>query len=201
MVEESAREKSAQARRRLIVDTAVKCFAEKGFHQTSMRDLANRAGVSLGNVYNHFDSKTELILEIAKLEAEELAEFERSLDKFDCPQEALDYFIVNYAKLCADREIALLTAEIMSEGLRNVDIGVDFSNNRKLLISTIAGVIRNLWDQKTSKTNIQPEDCATFVLDLIEGTAFRFAFERKMPNKSNLAILKAGVHQLVGLDG
>lgn len=66
-------EKVKAARRARIVEAALACFVEKGFHQTGMREIAATAGVSLGNLYNHFPGKEALIALIASLEAEELA--------------------------------------------------------------------------------------------------------------------------------
>lgn len=48
-----------------IVEAALHSFTHKGFHQTSMRDIALAAGVSVGNLYNHFAGKEALIDEIA----------------------------------------------------------------------------------------------------------------------------------------
>jgi AcrR family transcriptional regulator len=54
-----------EARRAEIVAAARRCFARDGFHQTSMPDIANQAGVSAGAPYRYFSGKEELILEIA----------------------------------------------------------------------------------------------------------------------------------------
>lgn len=54
--------------REKIVEAALHSFTHKGFHQTSMRDIAQTAGVSVGNLYNHFTGKEALIGEIALLE-------------------------------------------------------------------------------------------------------------------------------------
>ena len=47
--------------RQLIVDTAVRLFAERGYEQTTMRLVAGEAGVSLGNAYYYFGSKEHLV--------------------------------------------------------------------------------------------------------------------------------------------
>ncbi|MQA24861.1 MAG: TetR family transcriptional regulator [Micromonosporaceae bacterium] len=47
--------------RALIVDTAVRLFAEHGYDQTTMRRVASDAGVSLGNAYYYFGSKEHLV--------------------------------------------------------------------------------------------------------------------------------------------
>ncbi len=40
-----------------IEDAARELFIRQGFHATSMRDIAKRAGVSLGNLYNYYETK------------------------------------------------------------------------------------------------------------------------------------------------
>src|SRR4051794_15370351 len=52
----------AQARREQILDVAVQVFARRGFHGTSMNDVAHAAGVTKPVLYQHFDSKQDLYL-------------------------------------------------------------------------------------------------------------------------------------------
>jgi AcrR family transcriptional regulator len=44
-----------------ILRTAASIFAEKGYHQASIRDIARGTGVSLSGLYYYFDSKEELL--------------------------------------------------------------------------------------------------------------------------------------------
>jgi AcrR family transcriptional regulator len=44
-----------------IVDAALELFRERGFEGTTMRAVAERAGVSVGNAYYYFSSKDELV--------------------------------------------------------------------------------------------------------------------------------------------
>jgi AcrR family transcriptional regulator len=48
----------------LIENTAMKCFATKGFHDTSISTIAKEAGISSGLMYNYFSSKEELLKSI-----------------------------------------------------------------------------------------------------------------------------------------
>jgi AcrR family transcriptional regulator len=46
---------------RLAVETvAMELFLEQGYHATSMRQIADRAELALGGIYNHFSSKEEI---------------------------------------------------------------------------------------------------------------------------------------------
>jgi AcrR family transcriptional regulator len=47
--------------RSLILETALEMFGERGYEETTMRAIAEKAGVALGNTYYHFRSKEHLI--------------------------------------------------------------------------------------------------------------------------------------------
>jgi AcrR family transcriptional regulator len=46
--------------RRAILDAAYRLFIERGYHATSMRRIAEGAGLALGGIYNHFPSKEDI---------------------------------------------------------------------------------------------------------------------------------------------
>jgi AcrR family transcriptional regulator len=54
----------AARRRRQLLDVALRVFAERGFHDTSMNDVAEAAGVTKPVLYQHFRSKRELFGEL-----------------------------------------------------------------------------------------------------------------------------------------
>lgn len=53
-------------RRALLLEAALGAFSEKGYHATAMDDIAERAGVSKPVLYQHFDSKLDLYLGLAR---------------------------------------------------------------------------------------------------------------------------------------
>jgi AcrR family transcriptional regulator len=54
----------AARRRSQLLAVALQVFAERGFHPTSMNDVAEAAGVTKPVLYQHFGSKRELYLEL-----------------------------------------------------------------------------------------------------------------------------------------
>ena len=50
-----------------VLTAATDLFAERGFHRTEMDEIARRAGISKGSLYNYFKSKDELFLHICNL--------------------------------------------------------------------------------------------------------------------------------------
>ncbi len=53
-------------RRTELTRAAARLFAEKGYHGTSVGDLAEALGVQKGSLYSHIDSKADLLWEVAR---------------------------------------------------------------------------------------------------------------------------------------
>lgn len=49
-----------------LLDAAAGAFADRGFHATTTRDIASRAGLSPAGVYVHFDSKEALLYALSR---------------------------------------------------------------------------------------------------------------------------------------
>lgn len=61
---DALQEQLALVRRNHILDAAAKVFAHKGFHPTTIKEVAKEAGVADGTIYNYFESKTHLLFAI-----------------------------------------------------------------------------------------------------------------------------------------
>ncbi|HVB10657.1 MAG TPA: TetR/AcrR family transcriptional regulator [Bacillota bacterium] len=55
----------AKDKEREIVDAAVALFRDKGYHATSMQDIADAVGLQKGSLYHYLESKEELLYRIA----------------------------------------------------------------------------------------------------------------------------------------
>ena len=72
------RERLREETARSILVAAEEVFAEKGLHDARMEEIAARAGVSVGTVYNHFEDRHTLLAELVESRRKELA---RRLDQ------------------------------------------------------------------------------------------------------------------------
>lgn len=168
----SKRDKELAARRYKILEAAVMCFLENGFHQTGVRDIASKAGVSLGNLYNHFSGKHDVLIEIARLERAEQEPFIRLLEKPGSVLKGFDRFVSRYAKYLSAPENIILSIEISSEAIRKEDLGSLFSENRQALVDALQRLVQRGVDEGVFDLRIVPEEAAQMVLELIEGRAY-----------------------------
>jgi AcrR family transcriptional regulator len=70
-------EEIREIRKQQIMNVALQMFAESGYDSTSISSIAKKAGISKGLIYNYFDSKEDLMIQITE------KGFEDMLNSFD----------------------------------------------------------------------------------------------------------------------
>ena len=105
------KEKQRQEREALILQAAEEVLMEKGYHETSIDEIASRVGIAKGTVYLHFASKEDLVFAL----------FEKDLEKFE---QLVDSTIASE-----------LTARAKMEAILHVLYGSFFSKRFQLLYS------------------------------------------------------------------
>jgi AcrR family transcriptional regulator len=96
-----------------ILDAAVAAMSEKGYHETSMREIADRAGMSVANVYHYFTSKHALLFRLMDENAQLLIKgLEDALTAAgNDPREQLMQVTLVFASMHATRrELAFVTS-------------------------------------------------------------------------------------------
>ena len=113
------------------------CFAKRGFHQTSMHDISEQAGISVGLIYRYFESKEAVISAMAdghKREIQEVLERARRapslLDSMEilftahccdnAPQVEAAFVIDLFAEASRNPEVAALVRDVSSTALQGV---------------------------------------------------------------------------------
>ncbi|MCF7891013.1 TetR/AcrR family transcriptional regulator [Candidatus Bipolaricaulota bacterium] len=80
MTEDSSKGKST-----LIREAATRVISHQGYFQTSIQEIAKEAGISVGTIYNYFENKQEILLDIFSKEFEDRKEFYEELSRQDTP--------------------------------------------------------------------------------------------------------------------
>ena len=93
-------------------DRAMALFAEKGFGQVSMRELAAHVGLTAGSLYHHFPSKQDLLFDLIEELYEELqATLELGRRAMARGGSALTCLIAAHWQLHAERPLQFRLAE------------------------------------------------------------------------------------------
>jgi len=182
-----------------IVTAATQCFIRKGFHATSMRDIAKAASVSLGNIYNHFDRKTDLVLAISQDETAgiiEAADFFKTTDMTALP--AVMAFVDEYLQEATAPGVGVLIIEIAAEAARNDEVAKAFQENHKQLYQALSGFLHNGQQKGEINRAINPDQAAELIIDIIEGLATRCCLPGKNPSRAAIKEMKLLIQSYLG---
>ena len=99
-----------------IINAAIKVFAEKGFYNSKVSDVARAAGIADGTIYLYFKNKDDLLISLFETKVGELLEtFNKALLAFKTAKEKLIEFIRLYFQLMEEQQDL---AEVLQVELR-----------------------------------------------------------------------------------
>lgn len=120
MVKASKKTLLDQPPRERIINAARRLFGAKGFHPTTTAELAAEASVSMGQIYRHFDAKSDIVLAIVEKNVHtKLAQMDAIFDTVEHGKCS----IFDAFKAISEISLALddggLSYEILAEAVRN----------------------------------------------------------------------------------
>lgn len=130
------------SRRRQIIDAARRCFAQAGFHGTSMQDIFAESSLSAGAVYGYFAGKDDLVDAIVE---EVLTEIAAALDtltdteSLPPPHEVLSRVLQVLDRPPHGSELARLAVQVWAEAARSPELS-----------ARLAGYYRQMRDRFTT---------------------------------------------------
>ena len=88
---------SEDARKKQIMDAAIKVFVSKGFHEATTDDIMNEAQIGKGTIYQHFKNKKELFIAVVDRGLDELQDvILAEVEKTDDPLKKIENAIRTY---------------------------------------------------------------------------------------------------------
>ena len=150
-----------------ILEAALRVFSDKGYKETTVREIARVAGVAVGGLYPYFGSKeqlyTEVLLEGMKQYNERIREFEA-----EDPEEGIRSYIENHFTYLISKK------EIVSRHFKDYDLEfakpgrTRFFDHQKEFLETIIrrGIKEGIF------ANAEPGKAALFILCLLKGALF-----------------------------
>lgn len=164
------------SKREFVIEKAARLFREKGFSATSMRDLAEEVGVEAASLYNHIQSKAEILQDICFRTANLLTQ---NLEKIELSQVSaiekitailrfhIHQMVNNYEEAqVADREWRHLTEPYLS----------NFKNQRRAYRQRFANIIAD----GIQKNQIKPIDAPTAVIIMLHAVSGVESWHRSM---------------------
>jgi AcrR family transcriptional regulator len=157
-----------QARAR-IIEAALRVFAEKGYHEATMEDVAHRLRVSEGTIYLYFKSKRELFKAISDLGEHRAAEIVSSAIASDDP-------VKNFFDLAANvyeryEPISGLVVELLAEASRDASLRKIIKDDYDMDRETIHNFLVELGRQGKIRTDTDLDSISIAIVALFYGYA------------------------------
>ena len=121
-----------QEQRRRILDAAIRCFVQRGFHATSMQQLCSAAGMSPGSVYRYFPSKEAIIEAISAEDREAVRAILLSVSPDPSVLTMLSSVARQFLVAARERLSFRLCPEVFAEALRNPQIKTFYDQQEQL---------------------------------------------------------------------
>lgn len=185
-----------EARRQAVLDAAIGCFAEKGFHGTSTAEICKAAGMSPGNLFHYFASKTAIIAAVAEHDRADIAEIFATIKDEDAIT-ALENIAETTLRLIAKDTYSKLTLEIAAESARSPEVAALFQSNDALIKAELIRLLK----RGVVAGQIDPElDCeagASWLYALTDGAVARAIMDKDFSIDSHLTTLKRLIRRFV----
>ena len=102
-----------EIRRQRILDAALEVFSEKGFHQATVAEVAEKAHVGKGTVYLYFEGKEALLVSIFDTLVDRVLQaLDQILDGNDDPREAVQWWV---ARQMGNRRAGRLIPQLLAQ--------------------------------------------------------------------------------------
>src|SRR3989454_10778877 len=151
-----------------ILDVANKVFAEKGYHEATMDDIARRLGVSKGAIYLYFSSKEDLFEAMCKTAPQAFKEILYSSfgDEANPIQSATQFFD---KMLTASASNPGLSFEILSEASRNPTLKRILKQNHAEYEEVLTGFLEEGQKRRIVGDNLDLRPLANALIALWNG--------------------------------
>lgn len=187
-----------ERRRGEILAAAETCFVAKGFHQTSMQDIASASGLSMGLLYRYFDSKSAIIRAFSALDRDGMIAGIAALAT------APD-FIAGLTKLLKleldamrDVDAFRITTEVLSESTRDDVLRESFAAKELMLTGALSAAIAQQQLNGRIARDLAPDQIAHLVLAMVDGLSVRAFIDRRLGKRGLDTLLQQALSRLLG---
>lgn len=106
----------------IILDAAIKVFAEHGFFQSTIAQIARKAGVADGTIYLYFENKDDILFQFfADKTAQVFDRFQQAVDKAGNAEEKLRNLVTSHFKEFQENKEMAIVFQAESRQVRQSD--------------------------------------------------------------------------------
>ncbi|NOT08097.1 MAG: TetR/AcrR family transcriptional regulator [Gemmatimonadales bacterium] len=156
------------ARRRQILAAATRCFARRGFHQTTMRDICRAARLSSGAVYTWFPSKQAIVADMLR---DRLRGFEEALGlTTTVPRDAVRLYLDTVREAARAPAQGWMNIHLVSEAQRDPFVRRVMRDVTRQGVEVLAGALRRIGGRRRKTAGARAR--------LLQAAAFGIVIQR-----------------------
>lgn len=179
-----------QRKRRQILDAAIHCFIEKGFHSTSTAEICKAAGMSPGNLFHYYPTKYAIIEAIAELDENDHKAILSIGDEPGCAADIIEKMISALIMLYSEPGYTRLSLEIITEASRNPALNTAFIANEQRLHAKFCDVLKRGITAGEIDPQLNASQTASWLLVTADGTLGRELMEPEFSREAFLSGLR-----------
>ncbi len=163
-------------RRQQILGAAMICFAKCGFHQATMHDISEQAGISVGLIYRYFQNKEAVISAMADDHKRDIQELLARARRAPSLLEALEILFTAHCCENAPQLEAAFVVDLFAEAGRNPEI----AHLVRDLLSTMSDGVTDLIaraPELPATHELKPREMAELIFAAIRGMMMRDVLE------------------------
>lgn len=159
-------------RREQILNAALASAARRGFHQTTMREICQEAGLSVGAVYNYFQSKEQILEALTKRGRVEKERMIQQLQAFPTARHAITDLLRQMFAVYASESFQTfgpVDVETYGEALRNRRVRRIAQEEIRALADPLTSVISRWQTDGQVRADLDAEDLAYYLVSVSVG--------------------------------
>jgi AcrR family transcriptional regulator len=160
-------------RRAQILDAALVCFAQRGFHQTSMHDISAEAGISVGLIYRYFANKEAVISAMADRHKKEIQEVLERARQAPSLLESLDILFTAHCCENEPRVVSAFVVDLYSEASRNVRVAELVRDVLQTSMDGVTDLIARSPEGRSAANGLKPHEMAELIFAVARGMLMR----------------------------
>jgi AcrR family transcriptional regulator len=152
---------------------AMACFAKRGFHQASMHDISEEAGISVGLIYRYFESKDAVISAMVEAHKETIHELLGRAKQANSLLEALEIFFTAHCCPTQRRVQSAFVVDLYAEASRNPRLAKLIRGVLDTLMDAVSELIANAPEMQRLDNGLTAPEIADLIFATLRGLVMR----------------------------
>ncbi|MFY1587907.1 TetR/AcrR family transcriptional regulator [Micromonospora sp. WMMD734] len=153
--------------RKLLVDTMSELMWERGYSDTSPRDVRERSGVGQGSMYHHFPTKRDLALAALERNVDDLVPAGSELDGPGDPMARIEAYLMRPRDVLKGCKVGRMTQDpqVREDPVLLAPVSRAFAQAHANLV----GVLREAIAARELRDDLNPEQLAHTLMAVLQG--------------------------------